>query len=346
MIIIASDKFKGTFTAGEICRLIGDKVRRSYPEEEIKLIPMADGGEGTARVIAIRRGLTKRGIRGVNPFGKAVEWRFYSDGEIAAVDSAAIVGREAVGKVVAPLMASSYPLGKFVDTLSAQGINHLYIGVGGTMTTDGGAGFLQALGWRFLMSSGDIVTGHLSPRMLPTIVKVIPPERMSEMKISALMDTDVAFVPDGDSKGLSTLSFARQKGVKDDEMSLLREALSKFYRVVSETMNQENMPSHYCGAGGGLGFALQIAGAEALPGALTVWRQAIAGSGIRPENIRRIYTGEGCLDIQSLCGKVTGTIMDYGSHNNIPVTVVCGRCELPAGAVRAGVDVSLLSDFI
>lgn len=347
MVIVASDKFKGTFSAEEICRLICATAKSSYPDEEFLIFPMADGGEGTARLIASAKGLKQTRLTGCNPLGKTVEWRFFSDGETVAIDSALIIGIEAIGSEIAPFDASSYPLGELVSRLYANGVSNLYIGVGGTMTTDGGAGFLQAIGWKFLDTSGCLISEHLSPRILPKINKAIPPECQPAFDITALVDVDVPLLPeDGVCGCLSSLSFARQKGVSDKDMPLLGDALSNFQRAIVEALDWKTVPRHYCGAGGGIGFALQVAGAKTLPGALTIWESVVAGNCLSPNGIRRIYTGEGCFDRQSLQGKVTGTILDYGRRNGIPVTVVCGRCELPLKEIPAGTEVILLSDFL
>lgn len=349
MIVIASDKFKGTFTAEEICRKIGEKVSRLFPESDICIIPMADGGEGTAKVIAGHQALEEMILEGRNPYGLPIDWKLYSDGKTAAIDSAAIVGRQATINVSDPMNASSYPLGALVRQLACKGIRKSYVGVGGTMTTDGGTGFLQGVGWRFFDKYGKVIDSMITPRLLSDVYRVIPPSDnlLSGMSVVSLMDVDVPLLPSADyAGGLSALSFAPQKGVKSDEIMLLEQSFVRLSRVVADAIGKARMPDQYCGAGGGLGFALQLAGSAAMPGAETVWEEGLADKNISLHEITRIYTGEGCLDEQSLQGKVTGTIMRYGCLNSIPVTVVCGRCELPDDMLPAGTDVRILTEFL
>ncbi len=349
MIIIASDKFKGTFSADEICRMIGGKVARLFPDASISLLPMADGGEGTSRLLAGLHNLPEITCQGIDPFGNTTAWRLYSDGETAAVESAAILGREATGNIVRPLLASSFPLGLVLRKLANQGIRKIYVGVGGTMTTDGGGGFLQALGWSFYDIEGNPIDNMINPRLLPEIGTAVPPDVnvLSGISVIGLMDVDVPLLPsDVSNESMSALSFAPQKGVGSGEIGFLRQALSNYQEVILKGIGKPESPWHYCGAGGGLGFALQVAGSTAEPGAAALWKSSLKSQNIIAEMISHIYTGEGCFDLQSLQGKVTGTIIEYGTRLSIPVTVVCGRCDLPADLLPEGVDVVLLSDFL
>lgn len=348
MVIVASDKFKGTYSAQEICGLICQRLQTINPEAEVVGLPMADGGEGTAGVIAARLGLPEVETDGTNPFGKTTRWRYYSDGHTAAIDSASIVGLEAVDGVIEPLDASSYPLGRLIAKLAADGVDEIQVGVGGTMTTDGGAGFLQALGWVFIDVDGRVILQPLTPRHLHSVGEVRPPHHPLRVGIRAFMDVDVPLVAAGDDGAgdLSALSFAPQKGVAKEEMEVVRSGLENFANVVSRSCGFRSLPLRYCGAGGGLGFSLQLAGATPLPGASSLWDAALADKRLDIRGVRRIYTGEGCFDEQSMAGKVTGTIIRFARPRGIPVTVVCGRCDMAASEIPDGTEVLLLSEFL
>lgn len=348
MVIVASDKFKGTFSAEEICELVCGRLSTVYPGQEIVSLPMADGGEGTARVIASRLGLPEMETEGENPFGAPIRWKYYSDGRTAAIDSASVVGLVAVGGVVAPLEASSYPLGDLMAKLAADGVGEIHVGVGGTMTTDGGAGLLQALGWRFFDKNGRAMSRPLTPRLLLSVGEVRPPQHPLRVGIRAFMDVDVPLVIAGDdgAGGLSALSFAPQKGVAKEELEVVRSGLENFVNVVSRGGGVRSLPDRYCGAGGGLGFSLQLVGATPLSGASSLWDAAIADNRLDMRNVTRIYTGEGCFDEQSMAGKVTGTIIRFARPLGIPVTVVCGRCDMSASEIPDGTEVILLSEFL
>lgn len=336
MILIAPDKFKGTFQAAEIARLIGRRVSALHPGSEIKLFPMADGGEGTAGTLAERLRLERKEQAGSGPLGNPCTYEYFTDGEQAAIDSAAVVGRAALetGAPLHPFEATSFGLGRLTGSLLDSGIKRIYIGIGGTMTTDGGAGFLQGLGYRFFDSLGKELPA-LNPGLLPQVAAVEPPCR-SFGEITALADVDVPLTASPDS--LSALSFAPQKGVEQSLLSRLSRALEHFREV---TAPLSSTPS-FNGAGGGLGYAVSLLpGAKILPGATT-----LLGDTVRQLRPDMIYTGEGCFDSQSFGGKVTGTIISQAVPLGIPVTVVCGRCEISPSVLPEGVSTLLLSDLL
>lgn len=349
MIIIASDKFKGTYSANSISNIIGERVRRQYPDSPISILPMADGGEGTAEIFAKFKNLSQERLKGINPYGTPILWEIYRKGEVAAIDSASAVGLSAAQGLVYPMNASSFPLGLLIKQLAEEGVRQLYVGVGGTMTTDCGAGCLQALGWRFLNQNDREIRERLTPNLLSEIRVAIPPEitPTQNIKITALIDVDVPLLPTANrSDGLSALSFAPQKGVTPSEIKQLHQSFQQFENIITNTVVNRNIPTSFCGAGGGLGFALQIIGANASHGAEIIWKEALAQYNIVPNMISHIYTGEGCFDMQSFQGKVTGQFIKYGVNNSIPVTIICGRCEVPSTIVPSQTKIILLKDFI
>lgn len=359
MIVIAPDKFKGTYSAKDICGIIARHIKATDKNAEIMLMPMADGGEGTAATISSRLNLPLKTIKATDPLGNPSDISFFSDGITAAIDSSAILGRSAM-LTPSPWKASSFPLGSLIANLTRGGVRNFYIGVGGTMTTDGGAGFLQASGFRFIDLNGSVIQSPISPSVLPSIQTILPPESSSgllsgEISIRALIDVNVPFLPstpNGMQSGaenesdceLSVLSFAPQKGVAQSDMPRLRQALRNFADCLA-SMNPAIDFSTYGGAGGGLSLALKIIGAECMPGARRLWDDWMVAKHIRPDEITRIITGEGCFDSQSFGGKVTGTLIDFARQHHIPSTVVCGRCDLPLDQIPNGTDVILLSSI-
>lgn len=359
MIVIAPDKFKGTYSAKEICGIIARHIRATDRNADIMMMPMADGGEGTAATISSRLNLPLKTIKATDPLGNPSDISFFSDGRTAAIDSSTILGRSAM-PAPSPWTASSFPLGALIANLAREEVNNFYVGVGGTMTTDGGAGFLQATGFRFIDRNNSIIRSPISPSLLPSIQKILPPDSSSgilpgEISIKALIDVNVPLLPslsrgeqpgavNQPDEGLSVLSFAPQKGVAQSDMPRLVHALRNFADCL-ESMNPAIDFSTYGGAGGGLSLALKIIGAECLPGARQLWDDWIHTRHIRPDDITHIITGEGCFDSQSFGGKVTGTIIDFAKQHNIPSTVVCGRCELSREQIPHGTDVILLSSI-
>lgn len=334
MILVASDKFKDTYSAQEINELITRRVGEMYPGEEVMNLPMADGGEGTAAALAVRNGLERKTVGGYNPLGGKCTFEFYAGHDVVAVDSAAVVGLATFSPEIklVPLIADTFQLGRLVDSFLREGVRKIYLGIGGTMTVDGGVGLLCGLGFKFFTGSGRPLF-PIPPARLGEIGRVIPPDR-DFSPLTALSDVDVPLV--APSGLLSSLSFAAQKGVKPNEIPLLGAALAKYQQVTSHLSSTP----HYNGAGGGLGYAVSL-----LPGAeLTSGAEFLLGDTISRLRPDRIFTGEGCFDEQSLGGKVTGTIISQAAELNIPVTVVCGRCTLRQ--LPPNVSVILLKDFM
>lgn len=357
MILIAPDKFKGTFSSAEIGRKIEEKVRREFPDAEIIRIEMADGGEGTARILAALNEMEPLTLKISNPIGERGEAECYisEDGKTAIIDSAALLGRDTLGKTDSynPMLGSSYYLGRMIDDLAQEGIEEITIGIGGTMTVDGGAGLLQALGFRFLDSRGDELPAPITPNDLGVIRKVIP--AVSPLRIRALADVAVPLLP-SNPEGMSALSFAPQKGITSAQLGSLEAGLRNFQDqmealCLAPYLHRELKRSHIgesSGAGGGLAMGLRALGAEMIGGARYILDRQLKHNGVDINAVTHVYTGEGCLDMQSFCGKVTGTIAElFARERQIPVTIICGRVDLLTDYhLSAGVAQALVSDFL
>lgn len=357
MIVVAPDKFKGTYSAGDICHKISEAVGICCKNEEILEFPMADGGEGTSAVIARRLHLPQKTVRLLSPVGTPMTVTYYSDGVTAAVDSSAVLGMEAVNAVADDPDAkddamgrSSYPLGEIIGRLIDEGVKTIYVGVGGTMTVDGGIGALQALGWKFLDRNGNQPDRPLTAHGLIDIAQIIPAHKPEDCgcHIVAIVDVDVPLICDGDADRLSSLSFARQKGIKECELGDLRNGLVNLLDKLKAC--GIHVSESFAGAGGGTGLFLQLIGGKMLPGAEAIWQGYTETTAFDYRKISHIYTGEGCFDLQSLTGKVTGMLIEYGCRHDIPVTVVCGICRMPddvlADLCDKGVEVVTLREFL
>ena len=147
---------------------------------------------------------------GIGPSGEDCVWKYYAGERTAAIDSSAVIGRAAIdgNRTYSPLDASSYPLGRLVSQLIDGGMKEIFIGVGGTMTTDGGSGFLQGLGFRFYDREGRLCT-RMTPRRLSGITRIEPATLPADIRITGLVDVDVPLV--AAPPALSALSFALQE---------------------------------------------------------------------------------------------------------------------------------------
>lgn len=303
MILIAPDKFKGTMSSREAAEAISRGLRRAGVRAELRSVMMADGGEGTPLAL------------GAEPIVD-VPGAYELPGGDALVMSCELCGPGLEER--APELRSSSSLGRAVLQLAGKAYPRIYIGVGGTRTADGGAGFLQALGWRFYDSQGDEILTELSPSELRArgLSRAVAPE-MKFPEIVGLCDVACPILPLPSSGELSAMDFIRQKGfVSASQIECARTALQLIRTIV------ESSTARFGGAGGGLGYAVgAIDGAECRFGAEFVIDKNIGT--FRCASL--IITGEGCIDAQTSGGKCVEAVRRFGAGNCIPVLAIGGR---------------------
>lgn len=295
MILIAPDKFKGTFTAAEICRLVAERLRKAGIEEPLTCRPLSDGGEGVASVFM--------------PDGEPLAPGVYSDGSRRLVVSSEIIGHKAFENSGLPLMhRSSFVLGAAVDPRIPTAI-----AVGGTATADCGAGFLQALGARFFDHANRLISEPLTPSTLTQVFSA---------DLSALGNYDIKGIIDVRASltgpGLSALDFSRQKALPGEDLSDLKGALAHFSRIVGGE-------SPWDGAGGGIGYALaSVLKAPCFSGA------EAAADTLNLDGVNLVFTGEGKVDAQTTQGgKLVDAVYRRAAARGIPTLILYGcRDEL------------------
>lgn len=341
VVVVAPDKFKGTLTASEVADCIASEVKRQFPAVLVRSCPMADGGEGTAAILASRLNLKRRSADGHDALMRPVEIEFYlsESGEICAVDSSAIVGLAKLSDTpLKPWESTSYGVGEFITLMLSQGVKKLYVGIGGTATIDGGLGLLQALGARFFdvegeeISSSPLRAGHL-PAVFSANLSGINRRALKDAVV-ALADVDVPLVADSPDE-MSSLSFACQKGLATTELPALCAALRSYAAAIDAVLLPCATQPPFQGAGGGLGYVMsRVLRCECHPGAETILNLY----GFMPPSSTNdndsdkaadpvpacIITGEGCFDRQSLQGKVVGTILTEAASRSIPVIIMAG----------------------
>ncbi len=297
MILIAPDKFKGTFSAPEICALVAERLKSAGITASLKLSPLSDGGEGASDALM--------------PGAIKVAQGVYEREGIRLVVSSELVGFSAFNRSGLPLMQrSSIALGRAIDSRHPT-----YIAVGGTATSDCGAGFLQGLGAVFYDSANRRIDRNLCPATLHLVARA---------DISALRHYDIKGIIDVRASlcdgPLTALDFAPQKALKGENISGLRDALSHFQSVAGGA-------SEWDGAGGGLGYAIaSVCGAPCISGA----EAAIDGLNVDWQDVKLVITGEGCVDAQTAKGgKLVDAIYHKASKLGIPVLILYGRVEPP-----------------
>jgi len=297
MILVAPDKFKGTFTASQICGLVERRLRAAGYDGEILLRPMSDGGEGVAGVLMPDAVKVATGL-----------YRNVSGGVYLAVSSE-LVGFGAFKESRLPLMErSSVALGAAIH----PGVK-TYVAIGGTATSDGGAGFLQGLGVKFFDAQGRLIVYPLTPLTLKNVASA---------DISSLKDYDLEGIVDvrAELVGglLSSLDFAGQKALPDEDISGLADALTHLRFILGGH-------SEWDGAGGGLGYALaSVAKAPCRSGA----EMAVEMRDVDWNDVEIVIAGEGHVDAQTIFGgKLVDAVWRKASAMGVPTLVLYGIAD-------------------
>src|SRR5580693_4616884 len=353
-IVIAPDKFKGSLPAAEVAAAISAGLRAEWPEAELVTVPVADGGEGTVDA-AVAAGLERVPVTVDGPTGEPVRASYARRGEVAVIELADACGLMRLpGGRPAPLTASSFGCGQVLAAALAAGARQIILGVGGSASTDGGAGLLQALGARVLDARGeqlarggaalrevaalDLTGLHPALRdvaapdltgLHPALRDVAAPDltglHPGLRPSSVILATDVVNPltgPDGAAE-----VYGPQKGASPEQITELASGLRRWAAVVAATTGTDRSQAPGAGAAGGVGFAaLAVLGAQARPGIglvldLVDFDAALDGAAL-------VITGEGSLDTQTLAGKAPAGVARAAARRGIPVVAVAGRSTL------------------
>ncbi len=315
-IVVATDKYKGTLTAQEACKTIHSALEKQFPNALFRICPMADGGEGTARLLGTILGYKRVEIRAENSIFEPIQSEYYlsPDGRYAIIDSSAVIGIQKMTSALQPWSATTYPLGVVIKDILTK-VEKVTVCIGGTSTVDCGFGMLQALGYRFFSGTKEIEY-PLVPFQIFETDRIEYSEPDLSGRIDCISDVDVPLLSDD---GKCMLMFAAQKGVKQEEMPKLADMIRHLWNI-----NWSKSPvfnCQYAGAGGGLGFAIHgVIGGKATSGADAM----IKAYNLFDPKPDLIITGEGRFDAQSLTGKVAGRILELSETAGIRSCVLAG----------------------
>ena len=318
-------------------------LRAELPAAELVTIPVADGGDGTVDA-AVAAGFERMPVTVDGPTGEPVQASYARRGEVAVVELATACGLMRLpGGSREPLMASSFGAGQALAAALEAGARRIIFGVGGSASTDGGAGLLQALGARVLDFRGEELArggGALRDVAALDLAGLHPALRAA----SVVLATDVANPltgPDGAAE-----VYGPQKGASPEQVVELVDGLRRWAAVVAAATGTDWSRAPGAGAAGGVGFAaLAVLGAEPHPGIGLVLD--LAGFGAALDGAALVITGEGSLDAQTLAGKAPMGVAQAATRRGIPVVAVAGRSTLTDGELaRAGITaVYTLSDL-
>ncbi|KAG0162306.1 hypothetical protein DFQ30_002361, partial [Apophysomyces sp. BC1015] len=331
VIVVAPDSFKGSLSAEQVAQAIGVGIARALPDAQLRLRPMADGGEGTLDALLTRGGERRIvPVRGASGQPRQAATALLADGT-AVVETAEIVGiTDPVGMSAAPGARCTYGLGEAIGAMLDAGASRILVALGGSSTNDGGAGLLAALGVRFADASGARLepTPHGLRKLAAVDVSALDP-RIADVELIAMSDVNHPLTgPHG-----ATAVFGPQKGVQPDDIDRLDRVLGHYAALLEDALGRTAHALPGAGAGGGLGYALLMLGARGSAGAELVASQiglddALAGADW-------LITGEGRSDAQTLHGKAPFVACRRATRAGVPATLLSGALD-PDALPRLG----------
>lgn len=334
-VLLAPDKFKGSVPASGVADAVGRGIRSVLPEAEVVALPVADGGDGTLDA-ALAAGFTRVPVTVAGPTGEPVATAYARQGSTAVVEMADACGLGRLpGGRPSPLTASSTGLGEVVRAALDAGCEEIVLGIGGSASTDGGAGMLAALGVRWVdRTGGSVAPGGAGLAGLAGVDLSGLHRGVGTARFVVASDVDNPLLGE---KGAAAV-YGPQKGATATDVAELDAALAHLADVAARELGVDHRAEPGAGAAGGVGFAaLAVLGATLRPGIdlmldLVGFDRHLPGSSL-------VVTGEGSLDEQSLHGKAPVGVARRAARLAVPVVAVCGRRTLTDEALReAGID--------
>jgi glycerate kinase len=346
LVVVAPDKFKGSLSAAEAAAALARGLRRATPGVRVVEHPIADGGEGTVAMV-LRHGFeaVSREVRG--PTGNLVTATYALRGDTAVLEMAAAAGLDRLPGGVpddhTARTASTYGVGELIRDALDRGARRIVLGVGGSATTDGGAGMAAGLGARLSTASGPLHPEGGAGLLAAARLDLDGLDgRLAEATVVVACDVDNPLTgPSG-----AAAVYGPQKGATPATVELLDRALGRWADVVAAATGRDLREQPGVGAAGGLAFgAAAVLGAEIRPGIeylleLSGFAGTVAGADL-------VVVGEGSLDEQSLRGKGPVGVAAVATRAGARVVAVAGRSTVAPSEARAvGIDaVHALSDL-
>jgi len=325
-VVVAPQSLKGSLSAAQAGQAIARGVREVYPDAEISIVPVADGGEGTAQALVDASGgrLLQREVTG--PLGTPVKAFFgvMGDGRTAVIEMAASSGLPLVPPEQRdPRVTTTYGVGELILAALDEGCTHFIIGIGGSATNDGGAGMAQALGARLLDAQGrDLAFGGAALAGLERIEADRMDARLQRCSFEVASDvTNPLCGPTG-----ASAVYGPQKGATPTIVAELDAALAHYAHIIERDLGQavQNIPG--AGAAGGLGAGLlAFLHATMRPGAQIVLEAVRLEERLREADLA--ITAEGRLDSQTAYGKSVGAVAALAKKYGLPVLTIAGGLE-------------------
>jgi glycerate 2-kinase len=322
-IVVAPQSLKGSLTAAETGRAMTEGVHAVYPDAEVCIVPIADGGEGTTQALVDATGgkLLEREVTG--PLGTTVQAFFglLGDGHTAVIEMAASSGLPLVPPEQRdPRITTTYGVGELIRAALDEGCTHFIVGIGGSATNDGGAGMAQALGARLLDAQGHALPpGGAALATLASIALDHMDSRLRHCTFEVACDVNN---PLCGPLGASAV-YGPQKGATPEMVALLDAALAHYAHIIERDLGQVVRDVPGAGAAGGLGAGLlAFLHVTLRPGAHIVLEAVHLEEQVREADL--VLTAEGRLDSQTAYGKSVGAVAALAKQYQLPVLAIAG----------------------
>jgi glycerate kinase len=336
-ILIAPAAFKGSLRPTEAAQAIAQGLSEALPQAELIERPLADGGDGTLEVLLRALGGQVQKACVQDPLGREIEAEFglleLDDQRVAVIEMAYAAGLVLLKPEERdPLRASTYGVGQLVRAALDAGAEEIWLGLGGSATVDGGAGFLQALGARLLdAQGGEIPGGSAGLAQLAAIDFSTLDPRLKRTELIALLDVLSPLLGEHGAR-----LYMPQKGATPEMCDQLERNLAHWAEIAQQDLGMDVREVSGAGAAGGLGAALALLGAKLVSGSEFIAKK-LGIDALVPE-CDLVIGSEGQVDEQTLEGKGILTLARLARQHAKPLIVLCGsRGSELKGLHQAGV---------
>ena len=336
-ILIMMDSFKGSISSIDAGNTLKEAIKKDNSDYDIKVLPVADGGEGTVISLLGLENMEKVEVEVYNPNFEKVIATYGLDRvkNLAIMEMSEASGLTLIKDKLNPMGASTYGVGQMILDALVKGAREFIIGIGGSATNDGGIGMLEALSVEFLDDKGSKISpGIRGVADLETIDISKMDKRLKEVKFNIACDVDN---PLNGEKG-SAHVYGPQKGASSDEVNLIDKYLLKYHKLTKDLIKDADNTYPGVGAAGGLGYGFKhYLNANLSPGIDLIMDLLKAEDYIKEADL--VITGEGKIDFQTAMGKTPVGVAKLAKKYNKPVIALGGVCENDANILNEkGID--------
>lgn len=333
-ILVAPDKFRGSLEAAEVCVAVTDGVKRAYPHAKVTAIPLADGGEGTSKILTQQANGSEVTVTVMDPLNRPVKatYGLSEDHQVAFIEMAAASGLGLLKTEERnPLRTSTFGTGQLIVDALDRGVKKIILGIGGSATTDGGIGMAEALGYAFKDAEGHtLLPNGGSLAKIASIDTHNADPRLALVSVIVACDvTNPLFGKEG-----AAVVYGPQKGADPEMVMQLDQGLENLAQVATRAFRRDVSLVPGAGAAGGLGAGcMWFLNAELKDGISIVMEQCNIASLVAHADL--VITGEGKVDEQTLAGKVVKGLAGLCKSHHVPLAVVCGTLQITPEQARA-----------